>query len=174
MALEEGFDEVVGYLTSFFLDGGKELSASFGDQAPALAQEMSEMLEERLNEDTPFGPLWNEFKTSPEENEAELIGALEVLQEADPEITIRLEGFYAAFHKLQQPGVTELVESSEPEDTLEIEEIQAVNSNDDMDDDDEYREENTYLTGNVEDRSTSAMYYEDLDSSVEPNETEED
>jgi hypothetical protein len=32
----------------------------------------------------------------------------------------------------------------------------------------------TYLAGNVEDRSTSAMYYEDLGTDIEPNESEDD
>lgn len=91
-----------------------------------------------------------------------------------PELTIRLEGFFAAFQQLDQPGVTEVIETSEPEDTINIEEIEAVKSTDDMDDDDEYREENTYLRGNVEDRSTSSMYYEGMDTSIEPNQTEDD
>ena len=38
--------------------------------------------------------------------------------------------------------------------------LDAVKSLDDMDNDDEYREENAYLLGNVEDRSTSALYIE--------------
>jgi hypothetical protein len=50
--------------------------------------------------------------------------------------------------------------------------LDAVNSLDDMDNDDEYREENAYLQGNVEDRSTSALYIEGLVTDVEPNESE--
>lgn len=53
-----------------------------------------------------------------------------------------------------------------------LEEIQAIKSIDDMDDDDECREENAYLLGNVEDRSTSAMYYDGSDLSIEPNQSE--
>jgi hypothetical protein len=174
MAFEDGLEEVVGYLTSYFLDGGKELAASFGDQGPSLAAEMGAVLEERFTSDTPFGALWLEYKQDPVANEAELIGALEVLEESTPEVTIRLEGFYAAFQQLDQPGVTEVFETSEPEDTINIEEIEAVRSIDDMDDDDEYREDNTYLRGNVEDHSTSAMYYEGQDTSIEPNQTEDD
>lgn len=48
MAFEDGLEEVVQYLTSYFLDGGKELAESFGDQGPSLAAEMGAMLEERF------------------------------------------------------------------------------------------------------------------------------
>jgi hypothetical protein len=102
-----------------------------------------------------------------------LIGALEVLEEAEPEITIRLEGYYAAFEELNKDGIEDIIETSEPELTVDEEEITAVRSNDDQDDDDEYREENAYLQGNVEDHSTSPMYYEE-DSDIEPNQSEEE
>ena len=174
MPLGDGIEEIVGYLTSYYMDGGGELQRNFGDQGPALASEIGEMLQERLTADSPFGALWGEYVLNPQANEAELIGALEVLEESNPEITIRLEGYLAAFQVLDQPESSDLVETAEPEDGVEIEEIEAVKSMDDMDDDDEYREDNAYLLGNVEDRSTSAMYYEDLDDTVEPNQTEDD
>jgi hypothetical protein len=174
MPLDVGYDEIVRILSLYFIDGGKELVVEYGEQAPSLAGEMAAMLEERLNSDTPFGAMWEEYKRGPEENEAELLGALEMLEESMPEVTIRLEGYFAAFQEMEQPGVSEVIETSEPEGTIHIEEIEAIKSTDDMDNDDEYREENEYLTGNVEDHSTSAMYYEDLDSSVEPNQSEED
>ncbi len=172
MPLDVGYDEIVRILTSYYQDGGRDLVDEFGDQAPSLAGEMGEMLGERLNSDTPFSQMWEEYKRNPENNDDELIGALEMLEESMPELTIRLEGYYAAFQELVQPGVRDILETSEPEDTINIEELEAIKSTDDMDNDDEYREDNEYLTGNVEDRSTSAMYYDDLDTSVEPNQTE--
>lgn len=174
MALDEGIDVVVGYLTSYYRDGGVELSEQFGDQAPALAAEVGEMLDEFLNNETPFGSLYDEYKHDPEANEAEVIGALEVLDESVPEVTMRLQAYLVAFHELEQPGVRDVIETSDPEDTINVPEIEAVDSNDDMDNDDEYNEENTYLTGNVEDHSTSAMYYEGEDTDIEPNQTEEE
>ncbi len=174
MPLDVGYDEIVRILTSYYRDGGQELVDEFGDQGPSLAGEVGEMLEERLNSDTPFGQMWEEYKQNPVDNEDELIGALEMLEESMPELTIRLEGYYAAFQELVQPGVRDLLETSEPEDTINIEELEAIKSTDDMDNDDEYREDNEYLTGNVEDRSTSAMYYEGQDTSIEPNQSEED
>lgn len=173
MPLQEGLDEIVNILTRHYLREQADLIQQYGDQAPDLALEMAEMLDARMVTDTPFGALWEDYQRAPVENEAELMGALEVLEEADPEITIRLEGYLAAFIQLAQSGGEDLVESGEPEATIRIEELEAIKSNDDMDNDDEYREDNTYLTGNVEDHSTSAMYYEGLDTSVEPNETEE-
>jgi hypothetical protein len=174
MPLDVGYDEIARILTSYYLDGGREIRGEYGDQGVSLAAEMGELLDEQMTEETPFGQMWIEYKHNPEEVEGELIGALEVLEESVPDITIRLEGYYAAFEKLGQPGVVDLEETSEPEDTINIEELGAIKSTDDMDDDDEYREENEYLTGNVEDRSTSALYYEDLDASVEPNESEDE
>ncbi len=174
MPLDVGYDEIVRILTLYYRNGGLELVDEFGDQGPSLAGEMGEMLGERLNEDTPFGQMWEDYKLNPEDNEAELIGALEMLEESMPELTIRLEGYYAAFQELVQPGVQDILETSEPESTINIEELEAVKSTDDMDNDDEYREDNEYLTGNTEDRSTSALYYEDLDTSIEPNQSEED
>ncbi len=174
MPLDVGFDEIVRILTLYYRGSEQELMDEFGEQGHSLAGEMGGMLEELLNSDTPFSQMWAEYKQTPEDNEAELIGALEMLEEAMPEISIRLEGYYAAFQELVQPGVRDVIETSEPEDTINIEELEAIKSTDDMDNDDEYREDNEYLTGNTEDRSTSAMYYEGLDSDIEPNQTEED
>jgi hypothetical protein len=171
MPFSEDMDDVVKILTSYYQDGGKNLIDQYGEQAPTLAMELGDILEELFNSDTPFGALWDEYKESPVANEAEVIGALEMLEEAVPEIGMRLEGYYAAFQQLEQEGVSEIVETSEPEDTINVEEIGYVKSTDDFDNDDEYREENTYLVGNVEDRSTSAMYIEGLDTSIEPNES---
>jgi hypothetical protein len=173
MPLDVGMDAITDILTSYYSDGGTELVDLYGDQAPSLAGEMGQVLEDLFNSDTPFGQLWAEYKQNPVANEAELIGALEMLEEAMPEISIRLEGYYAAFQELIQPGVQSLVETSEPEDTIHIEELENVRSTDDFDNDDEYMEENEYLVGNVEDRSTSAMYIEGLDTSVEPNQSED-
>ena len=172
MPMEQGMDEVVHILTSYFRGDTQYIVEQYGDQAPSLADEMADMLEELFNNETPFGQLWIEYKEYPEANETEILGALEMLEESMPTVTIRLEGYYAAFLELSRDGVETLIETSEPEETVSIEEIKAVKSMDDMDDDDEYREENAYLVGNVEDRSTSAMYYEGLDTSIEPNESD--
>lgn len=173
MPINEGIEEVVGILTTYYRpDGHQYLVEQYGEQAPSLAEEMAALLEELFNNETPYGQLWEEYRENPLENEAEVIGAIEVLEEAFPEVTIRLEGYYAAFHELSFEGAPDLVETSEPERTIDEEEITAVKSIDDFDDDDEYREENTYLVGNVEDRSTSAMYIEGLDTSIEPNQSE--
>lgn len=171
---DDTIDEVVSILTSYYRDGGVELRENYGEQAPSLAAEMGEILEERLNDGTPYAQLWLEYKLGPVENEAELIGVLEVMEEVDSELNLRLKGYYAAFQALDQEGVTELIETSEPELTLDAEELSLVGSIDDFDNDDEYREEGEYLRGNVEDHSTSAMYYEGQDTDVEPNQSEGD
>ncbi len=173
MPLDEGIDEVVQILTSYYDDGGSFIKEQYGDQAPMLADEMGNMLGEMLQTQTPFGQLWLEYMQNPADNEAELIGALEVLEESVPEITIRLEGYYAAFVEMQK-GQGDVVESPEPDPLVNIEELEGTNSNDDQDNDDEYNEENEYLTGNTEDRSTSALYYEGEDTDIEPNQTEEE
>ncbi|NLG99006.1 MAG: hypothetical protein GX491_16740 [Chloroflexi bacterium] len=174
MAFEEGIEAIVTILTRYYMDGGREIAERYGDQGPSLAAEVGDMLEEQLEEDSPYGQLWAEYKANPADNEAELIGVLEVMEEVNPELTLRLKGYYAAFQQLDQPGAGDLIETGEPEDTIRAEEIESIKSYDDMDDDDEYREENTYLRGNVEDHSTSAMYYEGQDTSIEPNESEEE
>ena len=174
MPLSDGIDEVVRILANYYQDGGRNLIEEYGDQAPALAEEMGNVLGAFLNQQTPFGAMYAEFQANPSSTQAELIGALEMLEESTPEITIQLQGYLVAFYELEQPGVRDMIETSEPEDTLDIEELQSIKSTDDMDNDDEYREDNTYLTGNVEDRSTSAMYYEGQDTTIEPNQTEEE
>lgn len=173
MPLDEGIEEVVSILTSYYEDGGSFLKEQYGDQAPLMADEMGEMLGEMLQTQTPFGQLWLEYVENPVDNEAEMIGALEVLEESVPEITIRLEGYYASFVQMQK-GQGDVFEDPEPEPLVNIEELESVKSIDDADNDDEYREESTYLTGNVEDHSTSAMYYEGQDTDIEPNQTEEE
>jgi hypothetical protein len=173
MPLDEGIEEVVTILSHYYSDRKRFLQEQYGDQAVNMAEEMGEMVGELLQGETPFSALWPEYMEDPDSHEAELIGALEMLEESMPEVTIRLEGYYAAFVEMQK-AQGDVLETSEPEDLVNIEEIEMIKSYDDGDNDDEYREETTYLTGNVEDHSTSAMYYEDQDTSIEPNQTEED
>lgn len=174
MALgDDTIDEIVTILTSYYRDGGVELNALYGDQAPSLASEMGAVLEHRLTEDTPYSQLWLEYKQDPLENEAELIGVLEVMEEVDSELNLQLKGYYAAFQQLDLPGVSDIIETSDPEITIDADELTNITSNDDFDNDDEYREDGEYLRGNVEDRSTSAMYYEGQDTDIEPNQSEE-
>lgn len=172
MALGENLEEVVNILTRYYSGQLDLLRDMYGDQAPMLANEMGDMLSEIIQSETPFSQLWLEYIDQPVENEAELIGALEMLEESIPVISVRLEGYYAGFLTIQNQD-TDLIENPELEDEVVLEELASIKSIDDGDDDDEYREESTYLVGNVEDHSTSAMYYEDLDSSVEPNESED-
>jgi hypothetical protein len=173
MPFNEGIDEVVNILTRYLTDGGKSLEGDYGSQASSLAEEMIAVMDKRLTDDSPFGALWTEYRANPTDYEAELTGALEVMDEAEPELMIRMEGYYAAFQSLAQPENSELIETAEPEEQIDIEELRDLNSLDDLDDDDEYREENAYLRGNVEDHSTSTMYYEEQDPGIEPNQTEE-
>jgi hypothetical protein len=172
MALGENLEEVVTILTQLYSDQRDTLQTQYGQQAPMLAEEMGSTLGEMLISNTPFEPLWREFVSNPVSNEAELMGVLEMLEEAMPEITIALEGYYAGFVEMQtEPG--DIYESSTPEPYLSIDEITEVESIADGDNDDEYREENAYLTGNVEDRSTSALYYENEENDLDPNQSEE-
>jgi len=171
MAFDGDMEEVVGILSRFYGGQLDALRDMYGEQAPMLAEEMGQMLGKNLIADTPYSQLWLEFTEDPAPNEAELIGVIEVIEETLPDLSIRLESYYAAFRQMQNQ-IEDIIENGEAEEGVIIEEIEMINSNDDGDDDDEYREDATYLTGNVEDRSTSAMYYDDLDPDIEPNESE--
>lgn len=174
MAIGEHVEEIVNILSLYFNGQLDMLRTTYGDQAPMLAEEMADMLEELVVEETPFSQLWVEFRDEPLEHDAELIGALEMLEESVPVVSVRLEGYYAGFAAMRNEDA-EIIESTEPEgDDLELDELRVIKSIDDGDNDDEYREDTTYLVGNVEDRSTSAMYIEGLDTDVEPNQTEDD
>lgn len=90
-------EEIVRTLSLYFRDEGETLERRFGPEARSLVEDIAELLEEQLSAEAPFAALWRDYTAAPRENEEELIGALEVIQEANPTVTERLDAFYDAF-----------------------------------------------------------------------------
>jgi len=52
MPMKQGMDEAVSILTNYYRGNHQYLIEQYGDQAPALAGEMGEMLDEVFNTET--------------------------------------------------------------------------------------------------------------------------
>jgi hypothetical protein len=96
--------ETVRILTVFAQDDGETLAQHNGTEAATLAEDMISLLRVRLREETPYKSLWESFQADPEATATELIGALEVLAEADPALQTRLEAFLEEYHDTQPPS----------------------------------------------------------------------
>ena len=90
-------EEIVRTLSLYYRDEGETIERRFGPEARNMIEDITELLEEQLSAEAPFAALWRDFTASPEANEEELIGALEVIQEANPTVAERLDAFYDAF-----------------------------------------------------------------------------
>ncbi|HZW02333.1 MAG TPA: hypothetical protein VFF68_00275 [Anaerolineaceae bacterium] len=97
-------EEIVNIISLYFRDGGETVERRYGPEARDLIEDMNELLEEQLSAEAPFAALWRDYTAAPEENEAELIGALEVIQEANPTVAERLDAFFDAFEFSAETG----------------------------------------------------------------------
>jgi hypothetical protein len=86
--------EIVNYLTRYIQQKNDEnMTGLLPDQVNDLLGQMSEFLEERMEEDTPYQSVWRDFRRNPEDNTASLAGDLEALFEAQPAVRERVNGF---------------------------------------------------------------------------------
>ncbi|MBU1877783.1 MAG: hypothetical protein KJ734_02420, partial [Chloroflexi bacterium] len=85
--------DIVQVLEDLVQDDGQTLEQRDGPEALSVAQDMRDLLAARLPEESPFASLWEQFESDPEGTEAELIGTLEALAEADPALVERLNAY---------------------------------------------------------------------------------
>lgn len=91
--------ETVSILSSYFQDEGKSLRRRFGPETVAAAEGIVRLLEPRLQEESPYGSLWDQFKADPESVNARLTGALEAFIEGDPGMAKEINAFVHEFHE---------------------------------------------------------------------------
>lgn len=86
--------EIVNYLTRHYQEkSGYVPENLLPEIIDDLVGQMGLFLETRLEEDTPYKAVWDEFAQSPEDNSASLVGILEALFEAQPSVRERVNGF---------------------------------------------------------------------------------
>ena len=127
-------EEIVRMLRRFYNDNGRTIEHEHGPEARTVAQEIGLLLEARLDENT-YPALWDTFIDDPDNNEAELIGALEAMTEADRALYHRLSGLWRDFDRLARADRARMIDKPEAEEMLAEEEEGPY-----------YRE--TYLYGN--------------------------
>lgn len=86
--------EIVNYLVRHYQERSGEvtdnlLPATIDD----LVDQLGHFLKIRLQEDTPYKNVWDDFVDQPEENAADLAGVLEPFFEAQPAVRERVDGF---------------------------------------------------------------------------------
>jgi hypothetical protein len=137
-------------MNTFLEDGADSLEAEHGAEAVTVAQDLAEILEQRLSEESAYVSLWPRFAEDPSAVAPQLTGALEALVEADPAFAKRLNGLMEEFHRVIGPFRARAtgprsrkspVGGGVPDTTYTTQ-------------DDAYADENEYLYGDV--RSSSA------------------
>lgn len=94
--------EIVEYLVQHYQRvNGDRLENPLPPQVDDLVADMGAMLEERLEEDTPYQSAWDAFRQAPINESASLTGVLEALFEAQPGIRERVDSFMRAITALE-------------------------------------------------------------------------
>jgi hypothetical protein len=96
-------EETVRILRLFVEDEHQSLRRRYGTEAVALAHDMKRVLQERLEAESAYVSLWDDFEANPNDNTARLSGALEAMVEADPALGRRLNAFVEEFHQVIAP-----------------------------------------------------------------------
>lgn len=94
---------VVRIIREYMRDDGDFLREEFGPQAVTVAQDLKDLLDVRLREESAYEAEWARFLADPEGGAAGLIGALEAQVEADPALANRLTGFVEEYHRAIAP-----------------------------------------------------------------------
>jgi hypothetical protein len=95
--------EVVSILGDLVQDDGATLGERYGPRALTVAQNLRSLLAVRLQEESPYTSLWEQFEAEPQAVTAELTGSLEALVEADPALAKRLNAFVEEYHQIIVP-----------------------------------------------------------------------
>jgi len=133
--------ETVGILRMYLQDDGETLERRNGPQAVTVVEDLHEVMETRLQEESAYASLWDEFEADPLAMEEELIGALEALAEADPALHVRMESFLVDYQEAATPPSSEL-EREPVTEPVGYEEEDIHTSSD-------YSERGAYLRGNL-------------------------
>jgi hypothetical protein len=91
--------EVTDILKSLVQEGGDRLEHRTSLETRTVVEEMRDLVVDRLQEDAVYAGLWEEFRSDPDDAEAEFTGALEALLEADPGLAKRLRSFLNQYQR---------------------------------------------------------------------------
>ena len=90
--------EVTRTIRSYLEEGEDTFRERYGPEAVTAIEDLITMLKLRLEEESVYASLWDEFVAEPRATEDELTGALGALIEADPALAERLEAFMEEYH----------------------------------------------------------------------------
>jgi hypothetical protein len=143
MEIEKAVQAMVNYLR----DDGATLERRHGPEAATAAQDLVALLSARLQDESAYISLWDQFQVQPRQTADQLAGALEALLEADPALSRRMEAFLEEYQEASAGAASGEEETSEEEEEgtseSENEAYQPVNTPGD------YSETGTYLYGNL-------------------------
>ncbi len=159
--------DLVRILRDLFIDNGKTMERRDGPEALTAAQELADIVSFHLVNEAGYDWLWDDFKREPARNTAELTGALEALEEADPALALQLSSLLGDYYNALGPIPDRL---PTPEGDAHPEEKAGYNDIEDRPDwtqASDYNEEGTYLYGNVQ-TGTVQIEQEFREGGVEP------
>jgi hypothetical protein len=149
MSVQKGVQIVQNYLE----DGGAGLERRYGSEAATAAQDLVALLKARLQEESVYASLWDQFEAEPRQTADELTAALEALVEADPALSRRMEAFLEEYHRVVSGAASE-------EEDSEIQDADAGRRGGDayqlLDSPGDYSDAGTYLYGNLRPGAGSA------------------
>lgn len=89
--------EITRIIIRYLEEGEDTFSHRYGPEAATAIEDLITMLRLRLQADSVYASLWDDFAAEPRATEDQLIGALEALIEADPALAERLAAFFEEY-----------------------------------------------------------------------------
>lgn len=114
--------EIVNYLTRYQQERAGDIQEDLlPERVDDLMEQMGNFLRIRLEEDTPFKNVWEDFINAPGTNADSLAGILESLFEAQPAVRARVDGFMRAVSAIESQQSDHEPARVNPEESLKAE-----------------------------------------------------
>jgi hypothetical protein len=140
-------EDVIDLLTAY-IDRVKDPTETGDQVGDPILQDLRTFLRQQFHDYTGYISLWDEYEANPIQMQDELIGAIEAVEEGDPNIGLRMDAYFAEYNRTVNTPISEEIEAADPNSSAETSDSPGEMATVDDTVDDYYS--GTYIYGEVE------------------------